>query len=101
MATAGIHSAEEVVPNGDVSPRIHGEQLQPTYVWDFVVRATHWTIFLSMILLAVTGVYIGRPWGAASTGPAGQHFAMGWARVLHAYGAIAFTLAVLSRITWM
>ncbi|HEY5948331.1 MAG TPA: Ni/Fe-hydrogenase, b-type cytochrome subunit [Kofleriaceae bacterium] len=101
MATAGIH-AEEVVPNGNRVPgAIREDELQPTYVWDFVVRATHWTIFLSMILLSVTGVYIGRPWGAASTGPAGQHFAMGWARVLHAYGAIAFTLAVLSRITWM
>jgi Ni/Fe-hydrogenase 1 B-type cytochrome subunit len=100
MAIVGIHPAEEVVANG-VPHEIHDEPLQPTYVWDVVVRVTHWLIMLSMILLAVTGVYIGRPWGAAGSGPAGQHFAMGWARVLHAYGAIAFTLAVLSRIVWM
>lgn len=73
------------------------EELQPTYVWDAVVRLTHWTIFLSMILLAVTGIYIGRPFLPSS----GAEFAMGWMRVLHAYAAIAFTLAVVSRIAWM
>jgi len=76
------------------------EALQPVYVWDLVVRATHWTIFFSMIVLAVSGLYIGRPFLSGS-GPAGQHFAMGWARVIHAYAAIAFTLAVGSRIAWM
>jgi Ni/Fe-hydrogenase 1 B-type cytochrome subunit len=97
MATVDVHRAEEVLPE----PAHHeAEELQPTYVWDLVVRLTHWLIVLSMILLAVTGVYIGRPWSSAS-GPAGQHFVTGWVRVLHAYGAIAFSLAVLSRITWM
>jgi Ni/Fe-hydrogenase 1 B-type cytochrome subunit len=100
MAIVGAHPAEEVVANG-VPYEVHDERLRPVYVWDVIVRGTHWLIMLSMILLAVTGVYIGRPWGAAGSGPAGQHFAMGWARVLHAYGAIAFTLAVLSRIVWM
>jgi Ni/Fe-hydrogenase 1 B-type cytochrome subunit len=102
MATAGLHTAEEVVPNGTgARPALHDEQpLQPTYVWDVVVRLTHWTIMLSMILLAITGVYIGRPW-SSPPGPATQSFITGWVRVLHFYGAIAFTLAVLSRILWM
>jgi Ni/Fe-hydrogenase 1 B-type cytochrome subunit len=76
------------------------EALHPTYVWDLVVRLTHWTIFFSMIALAITGIYIGRPFGGAP-GRAGQSFVMGWARVIHAYAAIAFTLAVVSRIVWM
>ena len=76
------------------------EQLAPTYVWDAVVRATHWTIFLAMLVLVFTGIYLGRPFLAAP-GPATRHFLTGWMRVLHAYAAIAFTLAVLSRITWM
>ena len=101
MATTEVQRAEAAVDASHGAPRVvHGELLQPTYVWDLVVRLTHWIIMLSMILLAVTGVYIGRPWGAPA-GPAGQHFAMGWAKVLHNYGAIVFTLAVLSRITWM
>jgi Ni/Fe-hydrogenase 1 B-type cytochrome subunit len=99
MATSGAH-ADQAVP---VAPRprgAHDELLQPTYVWDLVVRLTHWTIMFSMILLAITGVFIGRPW-SAPPGPATQHFVTGWVRVLHFYGAIVFSLAVLSRITWM
>ncbi len=101
MATPGVHPADEVVPTSAPRPRAgDGELLQPYYVWDLVVRLTHWIIMLSMILLAVTGVYIGRPWSAPS-GPATQHFLTGWVRVLHFYGAIVFSLAVLSRIAWM
>ncbi len=99
MATSGAH-ADRAVP---VTPRprgAHDELLQATYVWDLVVRLTHWTIMFSMILLAITGVFIGRPW-SAPPGPATQHFVTGWVRVLHFYGAIVFSLAVLSRITWM
>lgn len=78
----------------------HDRDLQPTYVWDLVVRITHWTIVLSMALLVVTGIYLGRPFVAAP-GPATEHFVMGWAKILHYYGSIAFGLAVLSRIVWM
>jgi Ni,Fe-hydrogenase I cytochrome b subunit len=37
------------------------EQREPVYVWDLVVRSTHWLIALSLIVLSVTGVYIGNP----------------------------------------
>ena len=77
-----------------------GAPLRPTYVWDLVVRVSHWTIFFSMIILAITGVYLGRPF-VSSPGRAGASFTMGWAKILHAYAAIAFTLAVMSRIAWM
>ena len=30
-------------------------------MWDRVVRATHWLIVLSIVVLAVTGFYIGHP----------------------------------------
>jgi Ni/Fe-hydrogenase 1 B-type cytochrome subunit len=35
------------------------------------------------------------------TGEPGQSFVMGWAKTLHFLAAIAFTIAVLSRILWM
>jgi Ni/Fe-hydrogenase 1 B-type cytochrome subunit len=97
MATADLHRAEEAVPVADrPAARIaFGEELQPTYVWDLVVRLTHWTIFLAMGVLAVTGVYLGRPVSGGGT------FTMGWMKVVHAYAAIAFSLAVASRIVWM
>jgi Ni/Fe-hydrogenase 1 B-type cytochrome subunit len=69
-------------------------------VWDLVVRSTHWLIALSILVLSVTGFEIGHPI-LSVPGPAGQHFVMGTVRVVHSYAAIVFTLAVLSRITWM
>jgi len=69
-------------------------------VWDLVVRVTHWTIALAIVVLSVTGIYVGHPFVTVA-GPAGQHFVMGTVKVVHAYAAIAFTLAVLARIAWM
>ncbi len=72
----------------------------PVYVWDLVVRSTHWLIVASMAVLTVTGIYIGRPFLEVD-GAAGEHFVMGWMKVAHAYAAIVFSLAVGSRIIWM
>ena len=30
-------------------------------MWDLVVRWTHWLIAAAMVVLAATGIYIGRP----------------------------------------
>jgi Ni/Fe-hydrogenase 1 B-type cytochrome subunit len=67
---------------------------EPVYVWDVVVRATHWTIAFSIVLLAATGIYLGRPFF-------GGQFVMGWVKVLHFYAAIAFSIAVITRVGWM
>lgn len=73
---------------------------QRIYVWDLVVRVTHWLIAGSIVVLSVTGIYIGRPF-IAVTGPASQHFVMGTMKAIHFWAAIVFTLAVLGRIVWM
>jgi len=79
----------------------HGhEVLERVYVWDRLVRAAHWVIAMTITILAATGMYIGAPF-FSETGRAGDHFAMGWAKVIHFYAAIAFVLAVLSRVLWM
>ena len=70
------------------------------YVWERPVRLAHWCIVLSIAALSVTGLYIGTPF-LIVTGPAGQHFTMGWAKVIHFYAAMVFVLAVLARILWM
>lgn len=67
------------------------------YVWDPVVRITHWAIFFTILLLSGTGFYLGRPFASAGTHP----FLTGWMKVIHFYGAIAFTMAVVVRIIWM
>jgi len=72
--------------------------LQRVYVWDRVVRLSHWLIALSIFTLAFTGFYIGDPYVSAPM--AGQANTMGTFRAVHFYAAIVFTLTVLSRIYW-
>lgn len=76
------------------------ESLEPVYVWDLVVRSTHWLIVFSMVVLTVTGIYLGRPF-LTSAGPASNTFVMGWFKVVHFYAAIVFSLSVGTRLIWM
>lgn len=85
----------------DPAPEAGGaEELVRTYVWEIPVRLTHWLIALSLVVLAVTGFYIGRPF-ITVTGPAGENLVMGWMRFIHFLAAIVFTLSVASRVIWM
>lgn len=78
----------------------HPGELVRVYVWQWPVRMTHWCTAYAVLLLAATGLYLGHPFIAVS-GPAGQHFVMGWAKTIHFYAAIAFALSVVSRVAWM
>jgi Ni/Fe-hydrogenase 1 B-type cytochrome subunit len=73
--------------------------LEPVYVWDIIVRLTHWLIVLSMIVLAITGIDIARPF--LDSGPGTGKFTTGWVKIVHYYAAIVFSLAVGSRLVWM
>jgi Ni/Fe-hydrogenase 1 B-type cytochrome subunit len=83
-----------------MSTAVAAPNLVRVYVWEWPVRITHWLIAGSIILCSATGLYLGNPF-LIVTGPAGGHFVMGWAKVIHFYGAIVFGLAVFSRIVWM
>jgi Ni/Fe-hydrogenase 1 B-type cytochrome subunit len=77
-----------------------GSELVRVYVWEVPVRVTHWVIALAIVVLSVTGFYIGNPFIVVH-GPAGQRFVMGTMKIVHVYAGIAFTLAVLARVAWM
>ena len=63
------------------------EQRMRIYAWEFPVRLTHWINFLCIIVLSVTGFYIGRPFiHAYST----DQYIMGWVRFIHFVAAYAF-----------
>ena len=74
--------------------------LVKVYVWEWPVRLTHWLNAIAIWVLSVTGVYMGFPLLLAK-GEASHHFLMGWAKLIHYYAAIVFTLSVLARIVWM
>ena len=69
------------------------------YVWQWPVRITHWFIAISIWVLSVTGIYMGYPLLLAS-GAASDNFLMGWAKLIHFYAAIVFSLSVISRAIW-
>lgn len=74
--------------------------LVDVYVWELPVRLAHWTIFVSMVVLSVTGVYMGNPFMVAP-GEASQNFVMGTFKAVHFWAAFVFLTAVLVRIIWM
>jgi Ni/Fe-hydrogenase 1 B-type cytochrome subunit len=84
-----------------VSPRpTDREGIERVYVWDLVVRLSHWIIMLAMFILVITGIYIGEPY-LVPAGPTNEQFVMATMKVVHYYAAIIFTLAVVARIAWM
>lgn len=98
MTTADLPGGAAVEES--LAERLDEEPRQRVRVWDRVVRTTHWLIALSILSLAITGIYIGKPY-IVVPGRAGEHFVMGTMKVIHFYSAIVFSLAVLSRILWM
>jgi Ni/Fe-hydrogenase 1 B-type cytochrome subunit len=70
------------------------------YVWDLPIRVIHWTLALSLFVLAATGFALGAPF-ISVPGEARDRYVTGTIKAVHYYAAIAFTIAVLSRIWWM
>lgn len=87
-----MSAAPKLVASADGSVRV--------YVWELPVRITHWLLFLSVLVLAATGFYIGHPFISVS-GRARDHFVMGTVRVVHLYASIVFGLSVLLRVYWL
>ena len=92
-------SAASPVTNPPLSA-CHPGELVRVYVWEWPVRLTHWLTAYAILILACTGFYMGHPFIVAS-GPASQHFVMGWVKTIHSYTAIVFALSVVSRVIWM
>lgn len=81
-----------------LDPSIEAEETRVTVrVWELPVRITHWTIFFSVIVLSVTGFYIGNPFIVTGSDP---QFLMGWMRSIHTVAAYTMIAAVLARIIW-
>jgi len=72
--------------------------LEIRYVWEWPVRICHWVNVLCMIMLSITGFYIGSPFMTASES---TQYIMGWMRFLHFSFAYLFTVSILARIIWM
>jgi Ni/Fe-hydrogenase 1 B-type cytochrome subunit len=67
------------------------------YIWELPVRLNHWANVLSIVVLSVTGFFIGNP---VSFGQSASDFTMGWIRFFHFTAAYLFTISVVCRVIW-
>ena len=70
------------------------------YLWGWPIRTMHWAAALSLVVLVVTGFYIGKPYFVTS-GEASSHFLMGWMRFLHFAAAGVFVATAIIRVYWL
>jgi len=70
------------------------------YLWQWPIRAMHWAAALSIVVLVVTGFYIGQPYFMTG-GEASAHYLMGWVRFLHFAAAGVFVATAIIRVYWL
>ncbi len=74
-----------------------GKERIRVYAWEFPVRLTHWLNVLSIVVLSVTGFYIGHPFSHAISS---RQYIMGWMRFIHFTAAYLFLCSVIVRFYW-
>lgn len=67
------------------------------YIWELPVRMNHWTNVMCIVILCVTGFFIGTP---VSFGQSTSDFTMGWIRFFHFAAAYLFAVSVICRVIW-
>jgi Ni/Fe-hydrogenase b-type cytochrome subunit len=70
------------------------------YLWQWPIRAMHWAAAVSIVVLAVTGFMIGKPWFITS-GEASSHYYIGFARLAHFLAAGVLVATAVVRIYWL
>ena len=84
------------VDEGEVA---RGQSIKSVYVYEAPVRVWHWINALSIVVLCVTGYFIGRPL-PTMPGEASDHFVMGYIRFAHFAAAYVLTVGLLGRMYW-
>lgn len=70
------------------------------YLWGAPLRAMHWIAAACVVVLVVTGLYVGRPY-ITTTGEASAHFLMGRMRFLHFTAAATLVMTGIVRVYWL
>ncbi|WP_053096138.1 Ni/Fe-hydrogenase, b-type cytochrome subunit [Frateuria defendens] len=69
------------------------------YVYEAPVRIWHWVNMLAILVLCVTGYFIGKPL-PTQPGEASANYLMGTLRFVHFTAAYVFAIGLLGRIYW-
>lgn len=70
------------------------------YLWGAPLRAMHWIAAACVLVLIVTGFYVGRPY-VATSGEASSHFLMGRMRFTHFTAAAVLVMTGIVRVYWL
>jgi Ni/Fe-hydrogenase 1 B-type cytochrome subunit len=97
MTTASEKLAD--VTGVDEGAVARGQSIKSIYVYEAPVRLWHWINALSIIVLCVTGYFIGRPL-PTMPGEASDHFLMGYIRFAHFSAGYILAIGLLGRIYW-
>lgn len=77
----------------------HSSSLFPVYVWQLPVRIWHWVMAAAMLVLCVSGYFIGSPPPSVG-GEASHSFLFGYIRFAHFAAAYLFTVMFVLRLVW-
>lgn len=76
-----------------------GSMIRSVYVYEAPVRLWHWINALAIVVLVVTGYFIGSPL-PTMPGEASDHYVMGYIRFAHFAAAYIFAVGMLGRVYW-
>ena len=77
-----------------------GRSLRAVFVYEWPVRVWHWLTAISIVVLTVTGFYIGRPFMPNMPGEATDQFFMGYMRFAHFAAGYVLAILFLGRLYW-
>jgi len=70
------------------------------YLWERPLRFMHWVAAICIVLLAVTGLFIGRPYFVPAGDPQSAYL-MGWVRFFHFGAAAVLVMTGIIRVYWL
>lgn len=83
----------------DETAVLEARSIKTVYVYEAPVRAWHWLNALAIMVMAVTGYFIGSPL-PSGPGEASNSFVMGYIRFVHFAAAYVFTFGFIARLYW-
>ena len=99
LPTTPARSAASVQADADERELAGAGTIRSVYVYEAPVRLWHWVNALAIVVLAVTGYFIGSPL-PTQPGEASDNYLMGYIRFAHFAAAYVFAIGLLARLYW-
>jgi len=93
-------SAPAAAPQESLTRDAPVHEYRSVYLWHWPIRAMHWIAAACILVLIVTGFYIGKPYFFTS-GSASDHFMMGRFRFVHFTAAAVLVATAILRVYWL